>query len=302
MKRSVSPALKSLENYCQAGLGRLGASCSRLVPSKLTEIYCEARIDLLRNKWSWMIAAFVYSWHRPWQERFYQSTFALLAKMAAADAKICAEELAAVEDFTDSCLRLNPRQKAAALRAFRTARESNVSFQEAAKRFYAMHRNSRAMLENMFVVLLEVAYADTRRCAAEDRMIEVARWVFCIPHPRYLELKNRYFTSELLRQRLQDIWQRQDKKQAGEDRTQARREHRGPETPANGAGACYALLGATPADPLAVIKRRYRTLALKYHPDRVRAQVLGEERVAEFQARFREVQEAYEQILKSHPA
>jgi hypothetical protein len=50
----------------------------------------------------------------------------------------------------------------------------------------------------------------------------------------------------------------------------------------------YATLGIAPAATAADVKKAYRTLALKYHPDRSHtASVTGE-------ARFREVQEAYD--------
>lgn len=271
---------------------------------KLLEIYCETRIDLLLRKWSWMLAAFIYSWHDAWQARFYRVTFALLAKMASADKNVSQEELAAVEEFTDSSLRLNPRQKAAALRAFRNARESATPFEQLAKDFYTMYRHNRAMREMMFVTLLAVAYADARRCGAEDRLIEVARWVFCIDPARALKLKERYVTSELLRQRLHDLWRSCENKSSRAARYRSRiaeeQPKQQPAAAANGAAAFYRVLGASPSDPPSVIKRRYRTLVLKYHPDRIRAQGLGEERAAEFQARFRAIQEAYETIMKSH--
>ena len=159
---------------------------------KATEIYCEIRIDWLRSSSSWMLCG----WHSPWEERFLRITFSMLAEMASADEQVVPEELAAVEEFADKCLRLSLQQKLRALRAFREARTARVSFEELAKEFHAMFRYTRSICENMMMVLLTVAYADARRCAAEDRLIEIARGIFGIDPARQLRIKNRYFTLE----------------------------------------------------------------------------------------------------------
>ena len=57
---------------------------------------------------------------------------------------------------------------------------------------------------------------------------------------------------------------------------------------------CYRLLGVSPKADIAEIKRRFRLLALKFHPDR-------NPRNPEAAARFREVAEAYGAICNRRP-
>ena len=273
-----------------------------LLWTKVHEMYLETRTDLLRSKWSWMLSARVYSWHAPWQERFYRLVFSMLAKVAVADERTLPEELAVVEDFIDTCLALTARQKIHALRVFRHATHADISFEHLAQEYHRMFKHSTVMLENMLVVLLAVAYADARRSASEMRLIEVARWVFCVSPARYRKLKNRYFRAELMRQRLQEFRQYDEAEQFRTAHFYSRyeappREEAPPRQDV--LTQHYQVLGAAPGDSIAVIKRRYRTLALQYHPDRIRAQGLSEEKIVEFQARFREVQEAYEAVLKA---
>jgi molecular chaperone DnaJ len=56
---------------------------------------------------------------------------------------------------------------------------------------------------------------------------------------------------------------------------------------------CYRILGVSPRDDLDTIKRRFRLLALKFHPDR-------NPRNPQAAARFREVAEAYASICQTH--
>ncbi|MFH1277090.1 MAG: DnaJ domain-containing protein [Candidatus Eisenbacteria bacterium] len=58
----------------------------------------------------------------------------------------------------------------------------------------------------------------------------------------------------------------------------------------------YSVLGAAPGDPPEEIRRKYRDLAKKYHPDRVAH--LGDEFRALAEDRFKTIQDAYEKIGK----
>ena len=58
----------------------------------------------------------------------------------------------------------------------------------------------------------------------------------------------------------------------------------------------YDILGISKNSNETEIKRAYRKIAMKYHPDRV--EHLGEEHKQGAEAKFRQVQKAYEQLQK----
>lgn len=61
----------------------------------------------------------------------------------------------------------------------------------------------------------------------------------------------------------------------------------------------YQVLGCSPSDTNDEIKKRYRELLTKYHPDKFIGQGYDEEFVRLASRRFQEIQEAYEKIRAS---
>ena len=61
----------------------------------------------------------------------------------------------------------------------------------------------------------------------------------------------------------------------------------------------YALLESQPSDDLAEIKKRYRRLAMKYHPDRIQSQGLPPELIQAAESKFKEIQDAYDRIERA---
>lgn len=61
----------------------------------------------------------------------------------------------------------------------------------------------------------------------------------------------------------------------------------------------YETLGCPPDVTDADLRRTYRKLAMKYHPDRIAAQELGEKSHAEQKRRFQRIQTAYEALRRT---
>jgi len=60
----------------------------------------------------------------------------------------------------------------------------------------------------------------------------------------------------------------------------------------------YKILGATAEDDLATIKKKYRTLVKKYHPDIMKAKGASEEYIKDATIKVQEINTAYEMIKK----
>ena len=58
------------------------------------------------------------------------------------------------------------------------------------------------------------------------------------------------------------------------------------------------ILGASANESFPEIKKKYRRLAMKHHPDKVQAQGVSPELIAVSEARFKEIQHAYDIVEK----
>lgn len=192
---------------------------------------------------------------------FFLATFAMLGKLSKADGRVTAEEVSLVEQIMTENLRLPPDARRFAIDIFNRAKDSDDEFLDYAEQFYDAFAHQPEVLASMVDLLLRLAHADGVKHPAEDALIESAVKLFGV-HETYQQLQARYGDGNDLER-------------------------------------CYGVLGVSADDSLAVIKKQYRRLAMQYHPDRVVANGVAPELVAASEARFKEIQQAYE-VLERH--
>ncbi len=61
----------------------------------------------------------------------------------------------------------------------------------------------------------------------------------------------------------------------------------------------YTILGVSPSDDLSTIKKKYRSLVKKYHPDIIQAQGADEHYIQDATRKIQEINDAYE-VIKKH--
>ena len=61
---------------------------------------------------------------------------------------------------------------------------------------------------------------------------------------------------------------------------------------------CYATLGANHGETLKDIKKKYRRLAMEFHPDRVQSNGVAPELALLAEERFKEIQHAFDVVEK----
>ncbi|GAB6905587.1 DjlA [Desulfosarcina cetonica] len=191
------------------------------------------------------------------QLTFFVAAFSMLAKLSQTDGHVTREEIDSIETFMERDLHLTPQSRNVAVNIFRTALNAPGTFDDFARQFYGQFQLKPQMLELMIDILIRVAVADGQMTAGEENLILSAVTIFNFSHSRYEQLKSQYVKT---------------------------------------ADKAYAVLGCSPNDSDEQVKRCYRQRVQEYHPDKIAAKGLPEEFTRFAQDKFREIQDAWEQI------
>lgn len=191
---------------------------------------------------------------------FFVGTFSMLAKLAKADGAVSENERRKVQEFIEQDLRLTGESRDAAYRIFETALGERGTFEEFALQYYQQFRSEPHMLELVSDILYRVAAADGRITPAEEQLIQTASSIFRLSRGFMDGLRSKYM---------------------------GRR-----------ADSAYAVLGISSSAPDDEVKRAYRKQVSDYHPDKIASKGLPDEFIKFAHDKFREIQEAYDQIRR----
>ena len=199
------------------------------------------------------------------QPVYFVATFSMLAKLAKADGVVTQHEIDVIDRVMRHNMRLTDEARDFAIRVFNEAKNSSQSFADYARQMATEFGSSPEILVSMMELLFVVGHADGRIDPPEERLLREAAALFGLSG-RYDEILLRVTGS------------------SGVDELEA----------------SYAILGASRSESLREIKKRYRRLAMEHHPDRVQSQGLAPELASVAEARFKEIQHAWDVIEKSH--
>ena len=197
---------------------------------------------------------------------FCASVAAMLAKMAKADGVVSRYEIDGVEGAFRR-LGFTPAARRYAIDVFRRAKDDRHSIYDYARDFTSVV-DSVDVRELFYEILWDIACADGTVSGPELQILQRI--------PRALGIRPEwyaYFASQRLR---------------GGPRDGA--------APRDELAEAYALLGASADDGADELKRKYRELAKRNHPDALRAQGLPEEMVGKATERMSRINEAWAKI------
>ena len=195
------------------------------------------------------------------QSIYFVATFSMLGKLAKADGVVTQQEIDIVDRVMRENLRLSPAARKFAVEIFNTAKDSEESFTAFAQQFYREFGHSKEILASVIDLLLLVGHADGRLDSKEETLILEAVSIFGLD-AQYQQLKSRFTGMP------EDI------------------------------NRYYAILGAKQGDDFKEIKKKYRKLAMEFHPDRILSKGMPPELVAGAEEKFKEIQNAYDLVEK----
>lgn len=192
---------------------------------------------------------------------YFGATFSMLGKIAKADGMVTAQEIEVIDRVMRDNLRLDARSREFAIDIFNAAKDSDECFEDFAAQFYTEFGSSPEMLASLIELLLLVAHSDGEFHDAEEEMILEAVSIFGL-QDHYRQLKSRFVGIP------------------------------------NDIASYYAILGSQEGDELAAVKKKYRKLAMEYHPDRVQSQGMPPEFAKAAEDKFKEIQNAFDMVEK----
>lgn len=218
---------------------------------------------------------FVIGGLRVAQTALIESVFAVMGALCKVDSVVTRDEIKAVEQIF-GMLRLNDEQRRQARAAFGKGKQPDFDLDAAVDRFAAISRG-RAPLVQLFLQLQCMA-------VAADGNVHPAE------HAMLVRIAGRLGLSEA------DVAQLESLLRAATDGAA-----RGPSgrPPRDRLADAYRALGVAPDAPPADIKRAYRKLISKNHPDKLAARGLPESMRAVAEERSREINAAYDLIKDS---
>jgi len=190
---------------------------------------------------------------------FFTGAFSMLAKICKADGQVTDREINAVNLFMTNDLQLDLNSQNTAKNIFRQAVNSNEGFDAFAMQFYSVFRTQPNIIELMIDVLLRVSSADGSISNEEEQMLLSATRIFNYSDFDYERLKSKYVKNT---------------------------------------NKFYAVLKCDESSSNDEIKKQYRKLVNEYHPDKIESKGLPEEFIKFANDKFKEIQEAYDNVKK----
>ena len=217
--------------------------------------------------------------HERSQATYFISVFSMLAKMARADGVVTQQEIDLVRAAMRGEMQLDDRSEKAAIKIFQAAKESPIGFEAFAQQFADTFSDDPEVVHSMLDLLTRLAMADGELHPGERRLLERAVGIFRLD-PR----------------RAQHIFA-QHGAMGAKSRGGAGSGARPSRAPA-ARKASYDVLGVDADASDTQIRSSYRKLVSEFHPDKIIAKGLPDEFVKFAETRFREIQEAYEEIKR----
>jgi DnaJ like chaperone protein len=233
------------------------------------------------------------------QERFFETTFAVMGHLTKSDGRVSEPEIAFAQAVMGR-MELSPALRRSAIQFFNQGKDPGFELQSAVTELRRAGLGQGPLRQIFLEVQIGAAYADGDPTPTQREILERIRRLLQVPAASFGRIERLI----LLQQRVLnggwgwgqagDRWRPQGGRGAGA----------GPSGPAAGrslAGA-YATLGVEPGASEAEVKRAYRRLMNRHHPDKLIARGAPEEAVKLASQRTQEIRRAYEAITRARTA
>ena len=222
------------------------------------------------------------------QSTFFTAAYSIMGYVAKADGRVSEREVAVVEGII-ARMGLSREMRKAAIDVFNQGKSQAFPLEQVIDELNRSCQGQR-MLKLMFVeMLLQVAYADGVPEPAEQEMLTRIRRRVGISQASFSHVE-----------RLVSLRQKHTRHSGSRD--YSRRPAGGQRTRASSLSQAYSVLGISPQATDSDVKRAYRMLLSRHHPDKLAAQQVPEEMMRLAAEKTHEIRSAYETVIKARAA
>lgn len=219
------------------------------------------------------------------QAVFFDGTFRLLGHAAKADGHVSLAEIGFAEEVM-ARLGLDGVLRRQAMELFEQGKAPDVV--PILERLGACCARERGLQHLLLQLLISMVYLDGPPSPAQRRLLDAARRALRVSHGAFLGLEQLVALQQRLRAGAAAFGTGQGAFR-GELGTQSLR-------------GAYATLGVEPGSSDAEVKRAYRRLMSRHHPDKLASRGLSEESLRRASRKTQEIRRAYEAIARARAA
>lgn len=238
------------------------------------------------------------------QKIFFEATFSVMGYIAKADGRVTEQEINMAKLLMDE-MRLDSEQKNLAKRFFNEGKQSSFKLEYLLSHLQKACRENRELLKLFVDIQYRASQVDgltTKKIHALD--IIFSRLGFAPLHKQYRFYEDFSYTAYQNYQQHQDrSKQQQQQHQQNEydssSSSSSQRHYYKAQSSLNNLDHAYALLEVTPETNKQEIKKAYRRLLSRNHPDKLIAQGLPEAMIKIANDKTQKIMKAYELICKT---
>ncbi|MBK1621200.1 molecular chaperone DjlA [Lamprobacter modestohalophilus] len=231
------------------------------------------------------------------QSAFFTATFSTMGHLSKADGRVSEAEIALAESIMTQ-LRLSPEMRSAAIKLFRLGKSADFDLPAVVETFRRECRGQRSLIQMFLEIQIQAAYVDGEPTFAQRQVLSQIRAGLNVPEILFKQLET---LVRLQRNFAGSAGPQGAGSGAGSTGGSGSRRrtatHRAPNL-----REAYAVLGVTPKDSDATIKRAYRRLLSQHHPDKLVSKGLPEEMMKMATQKTHEIRRAYEMIQSARAA
>lgn len=233
------------------------------------------------------------------QERFLETTFAVMGHLAKSDGRVSEPEIAFAESVMGR-MGLTPALRRAAILFFNQGKDPAFELLPALAELRQAGLGQGPLRQIFLEVQMGAAYADGDPAPAQREVLERIRRALQVPATTFGRLERLIL---LQQQVLKGAWSASGSAGSGPaGRGAGSRGERTGISSAQSLAQAYATLGVEPGTSEAEVKRAYRRLMNRHHPDKLVSRGAPEEALKLASQRTQEIRRAYETITRARAA